>query len=63
MATRFDLLPSIDMLVLKDLVASLQVLPENICVNCSIASIENIDFIDMVDRTLADNASLASLNL
>jgi EAL domain-containing protein (putative c-di-GMP-specific phosphodiesterase class I)/GGDEF domain-containing protein len=59
MATRFDLLPSIDMLVLKDLVASLQVLPENICVNCSIASIENIDFIDMVDRTLADNASLA----
>lgn len=59
MATRFDLLPSIDMLVIKDLVEGLQLLPENICVNCSVASIESRDFIDLVESLLEKNISLA----
>ncbi len=60
MATRFNLLPEIDRLVIKDLVGGLQLLPENICVNCSIASIEDSDFIVHVESLLGKNASLAS---
>jgi diguanylate cyclase (GGDEF)-like protein len=59
MATRFDLLPSIDMLVVSDLFDGLQVLPENICVNCSVASIENAEFVNLVETRLSDHPSLA----
>lgn len=60
MAMRCDLLPSIDTLVVKELVASLQLLPENICVNCSVASIEDEDFLRVVDTALSENSVLAS---
>ncbi|MFT5118702.1 MAG: EAL domain-containing protein (putative c-di-GMP-specific phosphodiesterase class I) [Kiritimatiellia bacterium] len=59
MAARFDLLPSIDALVLGKLVGGLRVLPENICINCSIVSIEDQEFMAVLERLLSENELLA----
>ncbi len=59
MATRFHLLPNIDTLVFQRLVTGLEVLPENLCVNCSVASIENEEFLDVVRKTLKSKPGLA----
>jgi EAL domain-containing protein (putative c-di-GMP-specific phosphodiesterase class I)/GGDEF domain-containing protein len=59
MATRFNLLPAIDSLLLQNLVDGLKVLPENICLNCSIMSIEDVDFLVKVEKILSENTLLA----
>ncbi len=60
MATRFHLLPAIDHLVVSHLVSGLQSLPENICVNCSLASLEDDMFMRNVQVLLNDNRHIAS---
>ncbi len=59
MATRFNLLPQVDALVIAELMVGLKVLPENVCVNCSIASIENKEFIQRLESLLSKNPTLA----
>jgi len=59
MATRFRLLPAIDCLVIENLIDGLSVLPENICINCSIASIQDATFISRLEKMLIDNPALA----
>ncbi|MGS2717182.1 bifunctional diguanylate cyclase/phosphodiesterase [Eionea flava] len=60
MATRFRLLPAIDCLVIENLIGGLSVLPENICINCSIASIQDETFISRLAQMLTNNPELAS---
>ncbi|ODS24795.1 hypothetical protein AB835_01705 [Candidatus Endobugula sertula] len=58
MATRFNMLPAIDCLVLKQLVNNQNELPEYLCINLSIASIEDVNFLAILEQFL-DNSSLA----
>lgn len=60
MATRFQLLPEIDCLVIHHLVAGLKTLPESICVNCSLASLEDEVFIESIRLVLQENEHIAS---
>lgn len=60
MATRLHLLPLIDCLVLERLVMMKDDVPENICVNISVASIENAEFIRALQHFLASHPVLAS---
>lgn len=59
MATRFQLLPAIDAIVIKELITGFHELPENVCINCSIAAIESPDFMAFLDRILSDNQTVA----
>jgi EAL domain-containing protein (putative c-di-GMP-specific phosphodiesterase class I)/GGDEF domain-containing protein len=59
MATRFQLLPAIDDLVVRHLIQGLQELPENICINCSLASIEEEPFVEQIRAILHENAAIA----
>jgi EAL domain-containing protein (putative c-di-GMP-specific phosphodiesterase class I) len=59
MATRFHLLPQIDALVIEGILDGLQVLPENICINCSIASIQDEGFMSRLKNMLENNPLLA----
>jgi EAL domain-containing protein (putative c-di-GMP-specific phosphodiesterase class I)/GGDEF domain-containing protein len=59
MATRFHLLPQIDALVIEGILSGLQVLPENICINCSIAAIQDDGFMTRLKSMLEDNPLLA----
>jgi diguanylate cyclase (GGDEF)-like protein len=60
MATRFSLLPAIDRLVIDNLVDGLNTLPENICINCSIASVQDAQFMTHLEAMLVNNPQLAS---
>lgn len=60
MATRFRLLPAIDCLVIENLISGLSVLPENICINCSMASIQDDTFTSRLGQMLTNNPELAS---
>ncbi len=59
MATRFQLLPAIDAIVINELVSGLNVLPENVCINCSMASIEDRQFVAMLETVLQNNLAVA----
>lgn len=60
MATRFNLLPAIDSLVIENLINGLHVLPEKMCINCSIASVQDVQFMTHLETMLANNQQLAS---
>lgn len=60
MATRFSLMPAIDSLVIENLINGLNVLPENICINCSIASVQDAQFMSRLETMLTNNPQLAS---
>lgn len=59
MATRLNMLPAIDTLVLKQLEEQQDNLPEHLCINVSVASIENQEFVERVKHFLQQYPGLA----
>ena len=60
MATRLQLLPAIDCLVLEHIVATQDTLPEKLCINLSVASIDDPHFLQQLNTFFKQSPVLAS---